>query len=541
MCHHKGGVKKMRHRSYIFGKNHWSLEQDLKVCLERYWTTYSDHQNELADFGEICGSRVLEVADRVDEHPPKLVMHDLDGNRVDRALLDPAHRELLTDIAHIYRPPYEGGSWHHAFAYGFLLADPGLYCTLTVTNQTAYAIHKYAPEHYECFDQLMSGAYWGATWMTETQGGSDLGANNTVAMKEGDQWRVSGEDKSWASNAGIADYALITARPKGAKAGPKGLALFLLPRLTHEDELNYYVRRFKEKSATRAVPTGEVEFNEAEAYLIGNEELGIYITLEVLTVARLANAIGAMGLSRKAHLESMYRTKFRSAFGKSLIEHPLIRRDLTDFAVRTAAGTAIVFHAINAFDKAWKDNPPYTHNYHYARFLSHLVKNRTAEHAARLTLLGMELFGGQGFLDEFNLTRLHREALITPIWEGSSNIQALDMLEVMAKKSAHEPFLEELHNLLHDGIPEMRLAKEKLHDAIDCLSDLPVNKAQWHSKGVLRTLADVLQVALLFSLAELGGERYEKLGRLYATRFIGGEEYPDWALEDDQIWNLLPE
>lgn len=531
----------MKNRSYIFGKNHWVLEQDLKVFLQRYWKTFSDHENELVEFGRICGGKALEVAERVDENPPKLVMHDLDGKRVDRALLDPAHRDLLRDIVYINRPPYEGGSWLHTFAYGYLLADPGLYCTLTVTNQTAYAIYKYASEHNQWFDQLMSGEYWGATWMTETQGGSDLGSNITEAMKVNDQWRVTGEDKNWASNAGLADYALITARPQGAKAGPKGLALFLLPRLTRDGELNYTVRRFKEKSATRAVPTGEVEFKDAEAYLIGSEDKGIYLTLEVLSVARLANAVGAMGISRKAHLESMYRTKYRSAFGKDLVEHPLIRRDLTDFAVRTAGGTALVFHAVNAFDKAWQDTPPYSSNYHYARFLSHLAKNRSAEHAARLTLLGMELFGGQGFLNEFNLARLHREALITPIWEGSSNIQALDMLEVMAKKSAHEPFMDELHSLLDDGVPEMRLGKEKLHKAIDRLSDLPAQKAQWYSKGVLRTLADILQVALLFSFAESGGERYEKLAKLYATRFLGGEEYPDWAMDDDQLWYLLPE
>ena len=526
----------MKHRSYIFGKNHWLLEPDLKVFLQRYWKSFSDHENEFVKFGELCGHRVLEVADRVDEHPPKLVMHDLDGKRVDRALLDPAHKELLKDIAYINRPPYEGSSWLHHFAFGYLLADPGVYCTLTVTNQTAYAIYKYAPEHQECFDQLMSGEFWGATWMTESQGGSDLGANNTMAMKDGDQWRVTGEDKNWASNAGIADYALITARPEGAKEGPKGLALFLLPRLSHDGELNFKVRRYKEKSATRAVPTGEVEFKDSEAYLIDREENGIYLTLEVLTVARLANAIGAMGISRKAHLESLYRTKFRSAFGKDLVEHPLIRRDLTDFAVRTAAGTALVFHAISAFDDAWEDRPPYTDKYHYARFLSHLAKNRTAEHAARLTLLGMELFGGQGFLDEFNLTRLHREALISPIWEGSSNIQALDMLEAIVKKSAHEPFLDELHQLLSDDVAEMQLAKQKLHKAFDRISDLPASKTQWYSKDVLRTLADVLQVALLFSYAETGGERYEKLAKLYARRFLNGEEYPDWAMEDKQLW-----
>lgn len=532
----------MEYRSYLYGKNHWSLEPDLKVYLQRYWPAAPDYEDDFSRFGQICGSRVLEVADRVDEHPPKLIMHDLDGNRVDRALLDPAHKQLLADIAFINTPPYEGSSWHHHFTYGYLLADPGLYCTLTVTNQTAYALYKYAPEHREWVKRLLSGRYWGATWMTERQGGSDLGANNTQASKEGELWKLDGLDKNWASNAGIADCALVSARPSGAQEGPKGLALFFLPRLNRQGELNYNVRRYKEKSATRAVPTGEVELRDSEAYLLGSEEEGIYLTLEVLTVARLANAIGAMGLARKAHLETLYRVKERSAFGKFLSDHPLVRRDLTDFAVRTAGGLALIFHAIDAFDQAWHDLPPYTEKYHYARFLSHLVKNRTAEHAATLTLLGMELFGGQGFLDEFNMARLHREALITPIWEGSSNIQALDMLEAMAKKSAHEPFLDDLHRFLSDTrLPELALARERLHGALDSLVDLEPGKAQWYSKSVLQTFADVLQVALLYSFAEIGGERYEKLAKLYSTRFLSGEEYPDWAMEDESIFLPLPE
>jgi alkylation response protein AidB-like acyl-CoA dehydrogenase len=411
-----------------------------------------------------------------------------------------------------------------------------------VTNQTAYALYKYAPEQREWMEQLLSGESWGATWMTETQGGSDLGANNTVAVKSDGGWRLTGEDKNWASNAGIADFALISARPEGAREGPKGLALFLVPRIGGDGGLNYAVRRYKQKSATRAVPTGEVELKGSEAYLIGSEQEGIYLTLEVLTVARLANAIGAMGISRKAHLEAMHRVKERLAFGKNLVEHPLIRRDLTDFAVRTAGGLALVFHAIDAFDKAWHDRPPYTDRYHYARFLSHLAKNRTAEHSADLTLLGMELFGGLGFLDEFNIARLHREALITTIWEGSSNIQALDMLEAMAKKSAHEPFLDELHDLLKDEDgPESQLAKDQLHDVFNSMGDLSPSKMQWYSKGVLQKFADILQVALLFSFTEEGGERYEKLARLYATRFLGGEEYPDWAMEDESIWFPEPQ
>ncbi len=316
-------------------------------------------------------------------------------------------------MAFINRPPYEGGSWHHHFALGYLLADTGLYCSLIVTNQTAYAIYKYAPQFKEALEALLSGRAWGATWMSETQGGSDLGANRTTARPDGDGWRLDGEDKYFASNAGLADWAIVTARPQGAPSGPKGIALFLVPRLDEQDGLNFHVRRLKRKSATRAVPTGEVEFHGSRAFLIGEAALGIYYTLENLTVSRLANAAGAMGLARKAHLEALLRVRARSAFGKALVEHPLVRYDLTDLAVRTAGGLALAFHAIQAFDKAWLEKPPYSPAYHYARFLSHLAKNRTAEHAAFATQLAMELFGGLGFMEDYAISRLHRESLVT--------------------------------------------------------------------------------------------------------------------------------
>jgi alkylation response protein AidB-like acyl-CoA dehydrogenase len=533
----------MEYQSYAYGKNHWLLEPDLKPILKRYWEDLPRYEDALVAFGELAGGRAYEVADYVDHHaPPVLVMHDLDGNRVDRVRLCPSHAELLKEMAGINRPPFEGGSWHHHFALGFLLADPGLYCTLVVTGTIVYVIHKYAPEHRDWMEPLLSGELWGATWMTETQGGSDLGANTTTARLEDGVWRLYGEEKYFASNAGLADLGLATARPEGAPPGPKGLALFLVPRLDREGRLNYRLRRLKEKSGTRAVPTGEVEFHGSEAYLVGEAELGIYYTLESLTIARLANSIGAMGLARKAHLEALLRTRARQAFGKLLVEHPLVRRDLTDLAVRTAGGLSLVFHAIDAFDKAWHDVPPYTPRYHYARFLSHLTKNRTADHAAEATKLAMELFGGLGFLEEYAVARLHREALITPIWEGTSNIHALDMLEAMHKKSAHEPFLAEFIPLLEEtDTSEARLAQQRLEQTLAHLRALEPAEAQWYAKDALAVLADAAQVALLYALAETGGERYAKLAALYAHRFLQHEPYPDWALRDREVWWPLRE
>jgi acyl-CoA dehydrogenase len=175
-------------------------------------------------------------------------------------------------------------------------------------------------------------------------------------------------------------------------------------------------------------------------------------------------------------------------------------------------------------------------------FLSHLAKNRTAEHAAEVTRLGMEIFGGQGFMEEFPLARLHREALVTAIWEGASNIQALDLLEAMAKKGAHEPFLDEFIPLLErTGTPEARQAASVLEASIAELAGEDPQKAQWLSKESLRQLADAAQVGLLYALAEgSGGERYARLAVLYAHRFLAHEPYPSWALADQEIWFPFP-
>jgi len=527
----------MNHISYAYGQNHFTEDHDLQAVLKHYWLGYEKALPELTRFGQVAGSDIYESVYHVDrDAPPVLVSHDLDGNRVDRVRLSPAHRRALELSAHINRPPYEGGSWHHHYALGYLIGDAGLYCVLTITGQTVYAIHKYAPEFADWKEKLLSGEAYGATWMSESQGGSDLGANEAVARFDGDKWHITA-DKYFASGAGLTDVAITTARPEGGRPGPKGLALFLLPRLRGDGSLNFHIRRLKDKSATRNVPSGEAELDNSEAFLIGKADEGIYYTLENLTVSRLANAVGAMGVAKKAHLEVLGRVARRRTFGKLLYEHPLIRRDLTDMAVRMAGGLVLSFHAIDSFDEAWDARPPYTAKYHYARFLTHVAKNRTANHSAALTAMAMELFGGLGFLEEYGVARWHREALITPIWEGPSNIQALDFLETTGKQKAHESYLTDVLPMLEKaGTAEAKTALETIEVTLKQLASLSPEKAQWHAKRALSDIADATQVALLYHLAEMAGGRYEKLANLYAHRFLNHQEYPDWALTDEEVW-----
>ena len=524
----------MQHQSYAYGKNHWVLDPDLPALLRRYWKGWEAHQAELEGFGALAGGEAYRTADHVDkEAQPVLVMHDLGGQRVDRVRLSPAQEALNRELAAINRPPYQGGSWHHHFALGYLLADPGLYCIQTITNATIYAIHKYAPQFAQWKAQLLEGQAFGATWMTEVQGGSDLGANRVKAVAEGGVWRLFG-DKYFSSGAGLTDYAIVSARPEGAPAGPKGIALFLVPRLDSQGRLNFRVRRLKDKLATRAVPSGEVDFDHSEAHLVGRVEEGIYYILETLTLSRLANAAGAMGLARKAQLEALFRTQYRVAFGKPLDQHPLVRRDLTDLAVRITGGLALTFRAVAAWEEAWQETPPYSPRYHYARLLAHLAKARTAEHGTYCTQLAMELFGGVGFVEDFAIARLAREALITPIWEGPANVQALDTLEVLFRKGAAEPFLAEFTAKLEAvRSEEARLALAVLQGTLDGLKSLSPEEAQWQAKAALRTLADAATVALLY---DLKSERHAKLAALYARHFLAQEEYPAWAMREREVW-----
>jgi uncharacterized membrane-anchored protein YjiN (DUF445 family) len=156
--------------------------------------------------------------------------------------------------------------------------------------------------------------------------------------------------------------------------------------------------------------------------------------------------------------------------------------------------------------------------------------------------LGIEIFGGLGFMDEYPIFRLHREALVTSIWEGASNIQALDLLETVHKKGAHEPFLDEMINFLEDAnTTESFMTRDVIVKEFKKLGSMNSNEAQWFAKHTLNKLADGAQVALLYAIAAEAGERFAKLAKLYASRFLIDGTYPSWALHDKDIWFPLPD
>jgi alkylation response protein AidB-like acyl-CoA dehydrogenase len=210
------------------------------------------------------------------------------------------------------------------------------------------------------------------------------------------------------------------------------------PRIRKDGELNYFIRRLKNKIGTRSVPTGEVELRDSEAYLLGKQEWGIYLIPGVAQPfargkhyrQRRAGPTRARG---RAHFAAG-----RVAFGKPIIEHPLMRRQFDERCAQLREARALMWEAIHLLDEVWQETPRYSDRYHLFRLIAHLAKYWTAELAVQFAKWNMEVHGGLGVLAEYPAERWLREAMILPIWEGTPHRQMLDGLEVMERKQAHE-------------------------------------------------------------------------------------------------------
>src|ERR1700741_4941101 len=302
---------------------------------------------------------------------PWLRMFDRFGKRVDEILYP---REYQTILKRGYRA---GVVWRaleeksliptYLLMYNISFHDPGIFCPYTVSLGTAVPLAKYGSAELQArfLPQLSrkdDSVWQGATWMTEIKGGSDLGAAvETIARPAGDDWRLTGE-KYFTSNAG-AELAVVAARPEGAAAGVRGVALFLVPRVRGNGELNYCVRRLKDKIATRSVPTGEVELKESEGYLLGSADAGIYVILEVLNLSRVANSVVSVALAQRAMADALSYAERRSAFGKGIVEHPLLRRQFEDRVKGLGAAFALAWEAVRLLNEVWMERPPYSERY----------------------------------------------------------------------------------------------------------------------------------------------------------------------------------
>lgn len=435
------------------------------------------------------GKGISEATDRAGT--PWLRMFDRLGRRVDEILLSPSYRRMVQKGYQegILWRVFEEGSLLSSYLLGYVASfyDPGLYCPYTVSLSTVVPLEKYGADALKnrFLPLLLRGqgtAWQGATWMTEARGGSDLGHTvETVARSEGDRWILDG-DKYFASNVG-AELAVVAARPEGASGGVGGLALFLVPRYRENGALNYFIRRLKDKISTRSVPTGEVELRNSEAYLLGRPEWGIYLIMDVLNLSRVANSIGSVAVVQRAIAEALGFAEERVAFGKPIVEHPLLAKQVEERFSELRAAFALAWEAVSLLNETWRETPPFSERHHLLRVVAHLAKYWTAELAAQTAKWSMEVHGGMGVLSEYGVERWLREAMILCIWEGTPHRQILDGLEVMERKGAHRLLFEHLKPFAdRKGLAEM-VSRVEGH------LDLPQEEKEARAEGVFRDLA----------------------------------------------------
>jgi len=403
---------------------------------------------QLIAMGERAAFEVAPLAQIADRFSPQLVTHDPRGNRINRVDYHPSYRDMeriaygsgmltmkYTPHEHSADAPFVS----FALGYLFAMAEMGLYCPLCMTDGVARVVSRHGTR--DQIDNLVprlssddvETLWTGGMFLTERAGGSDVGANETVARRGDDGvWRLTGQ--KWFCSNVDAEAVLVTARPEGAPPGTRGLRTFLLitpgnPGVT--------IDRLKEKLGVRSMPTGEVTLADAAA-----EEIGDFHPMaEMMNLSRLYNSVAAVAVIGRAIHEARYYAERRFAFGKPIIEHPLTAETLRELASQHLGALLMTFEAVDALRRADNGDDEAAR---LLRFLTPMVKAVTGKLAVACVSEAMEVVGGNGYIEDWPMARLLRDAQVLPIWEGTTNILALDMLRVAKKERGHELVLQQI-------------------------------------------------------------------------------------------------
>ena len=353
-------------------------------------------------------------------------------------------------------------------------------------------------------------------------------------------WALTGE-KWFCSNAG-ADVHLTLARPEGAASGTRGLGMFLVPKTLPDGSRNrYIIRRLKEKLGTRSMPSGEYEFHGAVAYPVGEVEHGFAQMAEMINVSRLSNGMRAAAMMRRSLLESVVHARARSAFGRPLFEHPLLREQLFEMTLDVEAALAIVLYAASALDAA--DAGSEFHE-KLVRITTPLIKYAVCRRARTTAGMAMNVRGGNGYIEEWVNAKLLRDSFLGSIWEGAENIVALDVARAASRERAHEALFTDLDARLRsvasaDTRVEAEAAQRSLQETRTRLEGLlaatPAEREP-RMTHMCDRLAALVCTTLLIQEADAqaasgGGRRKLLVARAYRERHLSLTDPLDWSTE----------
>ncbi len=526
----------------------------------------------LVEMGEVAGGELDALAAEADRNPPVLSPWDAAGRRVDEVLRHPAYRRMeelafsrfgLAAMSHregvLGWPARVPHTVKYALSYLFAQSEFGLLCPVSVTDSTSRILRMYGSEELKAayLPRLTSTDFtllWqGTQWMTERTGGSDVGALTTVARRGPDgTWRLWG-DKWFCSNAN-ADVVVTLARPEGAPAGTKGLGMFLVPKYLPDGRKNdWTINRLKDKFGSRSMATGEVTYAGAQAWLVGDLGRGFAQMMEFVNVSRLSNAMRAAGIMRRALLESLVHARGRLAFGRTLMQLPLLRANLLDMLLDTEAAASVVLHAAAMLDRADAGS---AEDRRLFRIATPLAKGWITDRARAVTGQAMNVRGGNGYVEEWVNARLVRDSYLGAIWEGGTNVVALDVRRAILKERCHEALLGYVERALR-GVSEpaakpwldaVLQALEAWKRRVEAWSRLAPEESEIEARPAADTLYHLLAASLLLgegqALREQTGDcRKLLVAAFYVRRWLEPREpgAPLFAARDLQWLDALVE
>ena len=434
--------------------------------------------DQVIAFGEALGGEPLEWGRLANEQPPRLKTHDRYGERVDEIEFHPAWDSLLRLglDARVQSLPWidpRPGA-HVARATLFMLlgqVEAGVGCPLSMTFAAVPALRAEPTLAEEWVPRLTSGEALCGMAMTERQGGSDVRANETTAQPAGDVWELHGH--KWFCSAPMSDAFLVLAQ------APAGLSCFLVER----PQPGFRIDRLKDKLGNRSNASAELRLEAVVGRLVGEEGRGVRTILEMVNHTRLDCVLGSTALMRRAVAEASHHAAHRLAFGRLLAEQPLMENVLADLAVESEAATVTALRLARAFDEG---------DHAFRRLATAVCKfwicKRTPPHVAE----ALECLGGNGYVEESQLPRLYRESPLNSIWEGSGNVNALDVLRAVEREpDALAAFVAEVE-LATGADRRLDVALEQLKNELGDTAE-----AELRARRLVERLALALQGSLL--------------------------------------------
>jgi putative acyl-CoA dehydrogenase len=509
------------------GYNTYEADQVLKEALRREGGDWAEDRVSAA--GEFAGSaRAIRWGFEANENPPKLRTHDRYGNRIDEVEFHPSWHELLAagvgfgSHALPWREPQPGAHVARAAMFVASQAEAGVGCPLSMTYSVIPALRKQPELAAEWEPRFTSLNYDGelrpaadkpgalcGMGMTEKQGGSDVRANTTTAAPlngggPGAEYELTGH--KWFMSAPMCDAFLVLAQTEG------GLSCFLMPRFTPDGERNpIHIQRLKDKLGNRSNASSEVEFRRTWARMVGEEGRGVPTIIEMVNHTRLDCCLGAAAGMRAGVAMAINHTSQRSAFGKLLIDQPLMRNVLADLAIESELATIGALRLARAYDQSIAGDERETQFKRVSNaVLKYWLCKRAVPHAGE----ALECFGGNGFVEESGMPRLYRESPLNSIWEGSGNVQCLDVLRAMVRgPEALEAYFGEVDEAA-GADPRLDAAAAKLREELNDLDGI-----ESRARRVVERMALVLQGSLAVRFAD------EAVADAFCASRLGG----DWG------------